>query len=153
MNNRKRQKIKHIRGAKLSKLQIWNLHQTLAAYIAGGLRQFMNREIYGFPSDLEKDAEVDPDGSIAMNEWRNILKEMLWSFDQIARNEYPPSMKWCLQQYKTLESQGISATDICLNPSILPDLPMNIYKADMRHSDRLQHGIDLFAKYFFDLWD
>lgn len=61
MNNRKRQKIKHIRGAKLSKLQIWNLHQTLAAYIAGGLRQFMNREIYGFPSDLEKDAEVDPE--------------------------------------------------------------------------------------------
>ena len=152
MNNRKRQKLKHMHGVKLSKLQIWNLRQTLAVYIAGGLRQFMNREIYGFPSNLEKDADVDPDGSIAMEEWRNILKEMLWSFEQIAFDADTPAMRWYGEQYDVLIEQGVSANEI-LFESKLPDFPLNIYQTEIEHGERLQHGIDLFAKYFLDLWD
>ncbi|MBR3623191.1 MAG: hypothetical protein IKN43_07600 [Selenomonadaceae bacterium] len=153
MNNRKRQKLKNTRGVKLNKLQIWNLRQTFATYIAGGLRQFMNRNIYGYPSDLERNEKEDPDGSIAMQEWRAILKEMLWSFEQIANDmKDTPTMKWYGERYKILRNQGISDIDILLS-SKLPDIPRDIYQADIKHGERLPHGIDLFAKYFLDLWD
>lgn len=152
MNNRRRQKLKFTRGPRLSKLQIWNLRQTLAVYIAGGLRQFMNREIHGFPSELERSEDEDADGSLAMEEWRSILREMLWSFEQIASDSVTPAMKWYGEQYDALIEQGESANEIIFE-SKLPELPLNIYQADVSHGNRLQHGVDLFAKYFMDLWD
>ena len=85
----------------------------------------MNREIYGFPSNLEKDADLDPDGSIAMEEWRNILKEMLWSFEQIAFDADTPAMRWYGEQYDVLIKQGVSHNEI-LFESKLQDLPLNI---------------------------
>ena len=152
MNNRRRQKLKYTKGTKLTKLQIWNLRQTFAVYIAGGLRQFMNREINGFPSDLLKDDDENADHEAAAEEWRDILEKMIWSFESIARHEDTPVMKWYLHKCALLEKEGFSAEEI-LFESKLPTPPAPVWKMDIEHGKRLQHGIDLFAKYFLDLWN
>ena len=61
-------------------------------------------------------------------------------------------MRWYGEQYDVLIEQGVSANEI-LFESKLPDFPLNIYQTEIEHGERLQHGIDLFAKYFLDLWD
>ena len=112
----------------------------------------MNREINGFPSDLLKDDDENADHEAAAEEWRDILEKMIWSFESIARYEDTPVMEWYLHKYALLEKQGFSAEEI-LFESKSPTPPAPVWEMDIEHGKRLQHGIDLFAKYFLDLWN
>ena len=127
MNNRRRLRkrifYKTFDGVLLTNSEVCNLCDTLAKYIAGGLRQFEQKEILSLPYSKEhfsKDAENETISYTWLTEkqWRNIIKEMIWAFDQIAMYAKGPSSKQEFEKYV----------------------------------ERRQNGLDLFAKYFRDLF-
>ena len=127
MNNRRRlrKRIFHktFDGVLLTNSEVCNLCRTLAKYIAYGLRQFEQKEILSLPYSREhfsKDAENETVSYTWLTEkhWRNIIKEMIWTFDQIAVYAKGPSS---MQEFE-------------------------------KYIERRQNGLDLFAKYFRDLF-
>lgn len=127
MNNRRRMRkrlfYRNFDGVLLTNSKICNLRDTLARYIADGLRQFEMKDILSLPYSKEQctnDTEHSTVSYTVLTEkqWRNIIKEMIWTFDQIAMYaKGPPSER----EFKI-------------------------------YYERRQKGLDLFAKYFLDLF-
>ena len=127
MNNRRRLRKRLLSEntdiTKLTNHEICNLCNTLAKYIADGLRQFELKEILSLPyskehftSDTEHETVIYT--VLTEKQWRNIIKEMIWTFDQIAMYAKGPSSEQEFEKY---------------------------FK-------RRQNGLNLFAKYFRDLF-
>ena len=60
--------------------------------------------------------------------WHKTLKKMIWSFEQIV-NDSSPDPNWC------------------------KEYGLNFISETQKWNDQVQEGINLFAKYFRDLWD
>ena len=69
----------------------WNLHIKLAGIIAEHLHAFLNAEKYstgrGFPGQLLDKCGGDDDK--AMNMWLNIIRKMLYAFENYRMYKYP----------------------------------------------------------------
>ncbi len=162
MNRRQRKKLKFLKGAKLTDVQRWNLHHTFAAYIANGLRQFLAHDISGTPLDPPNQKKSPNMTAMSEEKWRGILKEMLWAFEQV-ENEYPasPLSKWNSEQLAELYKRGImpfefiekDANGLVRVKDNKPEVPDEIWVAEDEYNVRIQHGVNLFAEYFFNLWD
>lgn len=88
---------------------------------------------------------------------------MLWSFEQI-RDDYPDSSfnKWHDKQFWNLIDNGLLPMEIAeeadengLHAVKFNDeeTPQEIWNADKIYHEKVQDGLDLFAKYFRHLWD
>ena len=97
-----------------------------------------------------------------MRNWRNIISKMLWTFEQI-RDEYPesPFHKWHDKQFWSLIDKGIQPMEfeepdenglrkVKFNGE---ETPQEIWDADKIYYEKIQEGLNLFAKYFQNLWD
>ena len=69
----------------------WSLNTKLSRIIAEHLRAFLNAEKYstgsGFPGRLELECGGDDDK--AMNMWLNIIRKMLYAFENYEQYKYP----------------------------------------------------------------
>ena len=101
--------------------------------------------------------------STEMRTWRGTIEKMLWSFEQI-RDDYPdsPFNKWHDKQFWSLFDKGILPMEIEEEPDENglhavkfngEETPQEIWDADKLYHQKIQEGIDLFAKYFEELWD
>ena len=101
--------------------------------------------------------------STEMRTWRGTIEKMLWSFEQI-RDDYPdsPFNKWHDKQFWSLLDKGILPMEIEEEPDENglhavkfngEETPQEIWDADKLYHQKIQEGIDLFAKYFEELWD
>ncbi len=97
-----------------------------------------------------------------MKNWRNIILKMLWSFEQI-RDDYPdsPFNKWHDKQFWGLLDKGIlpmelekadenGLSKVKFNGE---ETPQEIWDEDNVYYEKIQEGLDLFAKHFRSLWD
>ena len=147
----------------------WNLFHTFSVYIAAGLKDFLSHKIYGFPcefSDEEHPFEVKKEtvnGETGEKAWRATIEKMLWSFEQI-RDDYSdsPFHKWHDKQFWSLMNNGILPMEISGESDENglhavkfngEETPQEIWDADKIYHQRVQEGLDLFAKYFNYLWD
>lgn len=153
MNNRRRQRrrLDRPRTIHFNEREVWNLNYALARVIAGGLRQFINAERHGYACDVTEE------------EWEHVLREMLWAFTEIAE-DYPhdPCEKWFNAVYAELSADKnwrFQETERQPDGSYLvvktnfPDTPQEVLDAQQAYADRVRAGVNLFAKYVFDLWD
>lgn len=124
MYKRKRQLKKLYQG--ITDEDCWNLHIFLARIIVQGLQRFQKVNIHTYPSDCE---------NIEM--WHLKIDEMIWSFHQVASGyDKSPISQWS----KSHTQRGIK-------------MPIEILDKDRDYQQKVQGGIDLFSKYFTDLWD
>ena len=87
---------------------------------------------------------------------------MLWSFDEITKG-YPstPWSKWHHLECQKMEEQGIPPFTFIktnddgsvLMESNTPETPQEILDKEQAYRQRIQEGLDLFAKHFESLWD
>lgn len=125
----------------------WNLDTTLAKIILPALLQYRNAKT-GSPSELSRvggeDYEdqysfdfyiesMDDSFNIGLTRWNTILDKMIWSFKQIALDDYSE-----LYYIKNSSETGQSAYDAT---------------GHSLHEEQIQEGLDLFAKYYRSLWD
>ena len=98
-----------------------------------------------------------------MQEWRNTIKKMLWAFEQI-RDDFPdsPFSKWHEEQFYSLLAKKIPPMEVSEEPDEYglytlklngDETPQEIWDADKIYYDKIQKGLNLFAKHFRSLWD
>lgn len=99
--------------------ECWNLYHTIAIFILPRLTFF--RENYGgmfTPASLKEQDN---------KKWQKMLDKMIWSFKQIAKENFDEPPKFYLKKYEYMEA-------------------CKVYQKD------IDEGLDLFREYFLALW-
>ena len=124
----------------------------------------LQEEVNEIMREMDKMPKFDSQGEISleMKEWRGILLKMLWTFEQI-RDDYPesPFGKWHEKKFYSLLEQGIEPMEVeepdecglCKVKFNGEETPQEIWDAEEKYREKIQDGINLFAKYFLSLWD
>lgn len=127
------------------------------------LYEELGKEVEKIIEEREQLPRFDGEQSTEMKLWRGTIEKMLWSFEQI-RDDYPdsPFNKWHDKQFWSLLDKGILPMEIEEEPDENglhavnfngEETPQEIWDADKLYHQKIQEGIDLFAKYFRNLWD
>lgn len=142
----------------------WNLDHTMAMIIYPALVQ-LKVEKQGVPSEF---AEVGGEDwhsqqsfefytetvnecfSLGVAKWNETLDKMIWSFQQLALDTYDDKYYHgeAKLSWKVTDSSGLSEM-IDENPN---DHWYDGVGAAL-HNERIQEGIDLFGKFYRNLWD
>ena len=124
MNKRLRKK----RGiyTKFSDKDVWNLDWTIAQFVLPRLKRYkqVKQCVPGRLCTFQKGALCETD---SIERWNKLLDAMIWSFEQIVDDSQEP-----------LVQEGEEFEDFCKRHQIW--------------ENKLQYGLDVFAKYFRDLW-
>ena len=119
---------------KLSVKEAWNLKTHLASCIYDCLLQFKNLERTSYPSDISPE------------QWEEYLDKMLFSFKEISRNYKNDPLeiyvKGKIKLSETFTEDFSSAAERTLAMS-----------KSKKYFDKIKEGLNLFSKYFNDLWD
>lgn len=116
---------------------------------------------------LSRFLALDLTGCIDVNEgvegWRKNVSAMLWSFEQIRQGYRDSPMENRLDgECRKREEEGLPVTTAAENPNPggwsvirfhVPDVPHDVTKAEKEYEEKVQKGLDLFGKYYRDLWD
>jgi hypothetical protein len=153
----------------------WSLDRTLALIILPGLLQLKDtaKGVPGNFSELAGGADYDNQDSfdfykdshndafdIACKEWEKTLDKMIWSFQQLALEDWDSQY-----HHGNAKFEWVKTDDVYTNPltgKVEPTYQMvdtnpgehwYDHEGAMLHRDRIQEGLDLFAKYYMNLWD
>ena len=123
----------------------WNMAETLGDIILPMLKQLRD-EKHGSPGDLKPFKETSNESTqycfdwykeddnkawdLGHKQWCDIMDKMVWSFEQVVNRERD-------EQFHT-KKNGLRHFDI------------NAYKA---YYEKVQEGLELFGKYYMNLWD
>jgi hypothetical protein len=160
---------------KIEKFDTWSLDHTLANIIYPALLQ-LKVEKHGVPSQLVDDVggEDWQDQScfdfykeshneafeIACQRWDEILDKMIWSFEQLLKDDYDklyhhgdPKYDWVESDktYPNPISGKMEKTYQMVDKN--PDEHWYDHEGHMLHEERMQEGFELFGKYYRNLWD
>lgn len=115
--------------------QSWNFYGWHADMVLPRLRHLRNN-LNGHPSLIN-----------SIEEWREILDKMIWSFENCEEIPHPVYSDDFDHRYKVTEENGMKSY-ISMNETGTVDwTPLK------EHSERVQEGLGLFAKYYTNLWD
>lgn len=148
MHHRKKQILRAQNGVPaFPKKFKYDMFTVFATFIVDGLRHFRSRNMHSYPQDFEGHVE----------DWPKTIDKMIWSFNQIA-NDYPddPHSIFFKAKVKEAEKRGIQLMTLAGNTIQFHDILDDGRPSDEEmkaYHDRVQEGINLFAKYFQDLWD
>lgn len=132
-DRRKKRKVE----IKIDAYDTWSMDFTLSLIIVPMLKQLKSTN-HGHPSELIE------------SEWDEIMDKMIWSFNEIATER---------KGEKEFESGEI---DFCWEEqesglSKLEYGPAHTFRIDMEglnaYNERIQEGLNLFGKYYQNLWD
>lgn len=116
---------------------------------------------------LSRFLALDLTGCIDVNEgvegWKKNVSAMLWSFEQIRQGYRDSPMENRLDdECRKREKEGLPVTTAAEDPNPgewsairfhIPDVPHDVTKAEKEYEEKVQKGLDLFGKYYRDLWD
>jgi len=159
----------------IDKFDTWSLDHTLALIIYPALIQLKNTK-HGVPHDFVSDVggeDWDQQESfdfykethnesfdIACERWNEALDKMIWSFEQILKDDYDE-----LYHHGNTDWDWVESDKKFPNPITgkmektyqMVDKDPNAHWYDGEghklHEDRIQEGLELFGKYFRNLWD
>lgn len=123
----------------------WNMAETLADIILPMLKQLRDDK-HGSPGDMKPFKEVSSESTqycfdwykeddmkawdLGHKQWCDIMDKMIWSFEQVVNRDRE-------DQFHT-KKNGKRFFDS---------------KAYIAYYERIQEGLDLFGKYYMNLWD
>lgn len=158
----------------IEKFDTWNLDSTLAVIILPALIQLKATK-HGIPSEFAEvgGAEYDSQTSFdfykethneafdqGIKRWEEILDKMIWSFQQIALEEYDNLYHHGTPKYDFVETDGpfpnpvtgkMEKTYRMVDTN--PGEHWYDHVGHMLHEERIQEGLELFGKYYRHLWD
>ena len=160
---------------KIENYDTWNMDHSLSMIILPMLIQLKNTK-HGVPSDIINDvggADYDQQDSFdfykethndafdeACKKWDEILDKMIWSFQQLALDDYDNKYHHGNLEYDWVKSDKtypnpitgkIEATYQMVDKN--PNEHWYDYVGHQLHEERIQEGINLFGKYYRNLWD
>lgn len=153
----------------------WSLDHTLAHIIYPALIQLKNSK-HGVPSELVDDVggETYSDQhcfdfyqethNVAFEEackrWDVILDKMIWSFEQLLKDEYDQLYHHGNPEYDWVESDKTYPNPISGKMEKTyqmvdknPDEHWYDAEGHQLHEERIREGLELFGKYYQSLWD
>lgn len=119
-----------------------------------GGEDYDSQNSFDFYTETHRDAFDEK-----VKEWDEILDKMIWSFQQIAEED------WESQYHHGEPKWDWVETDEMINPvtqkkekmyQMVDKNPTEHwvdFKGMKLHQEKIQEGINLFAKYYFNLWD
>ena len=132
------------------------MYRKLALEISRGLRRFLDEKIQSVPEDFAgfpPEENSDPGFKVhvcrefyapEMQAWRATIEKMLWTFEELAKEQADsPAAKY----YSQLDDDEL--TEVIFNNLTPPE----ILSAETEYQRKIQEGLDLFAKYFRDLFN
>jgi len=153
----------------------WSLDHTLAMIIYPALIQLKETK-HGIPSDIVDDVggeDYSPQDSFdfykeshndawndAAKKWDEILDKMIWSFYQLAHDNYSEKYHHGTSEYDWVKSDKTFPNPITgkveeTYQMVDKDPDSHWYDAEghLLHEERIQEGLNLFGKYYRSLWD
>jgi len=148
---------------RIDKYDTWNMYSTLAYIILPMLKQLKETQHgsammpafeqtsissvqYCFSFYEEEDNTAWEKGH---KQWEEVLDKMIWSFEQI-NNDWEEQFESGNIDFSFEKVPGT-------NYSEMKDGPNNTYKYDVegatKYQERIQEGLELFGKYYQNLWD
>ena len=158
----------------IDKYDTWNLDHTLAVIILPALIQLKESK-HGIPSDFAEVGGEDYNAQESFDfyketvnenfekrvqEWEEVLDKMIWSFQQIALEDYDnkyhhgkPKFDFVKtdKQYPNPISGVLEDTFQMVNKN--PGEHWYDHVGHKLHEERIQEGLELFGKYYRSLWD
>jgi hypothetical protein len=152
----------------------WNLDHTLALIIYPALVQLRNTK-HGIPNQFgdvggEKhhsqqsfdfyEESTDEAFNEGVKRWEETLDKMIWSFEQLLKGDYDEQYHHGHAEYDWVKSDKtfpnpltgkVEETFQMVDKN--PENHWYDYEGHQLHEERIQEGLDLFAKYYRNLWD
>ena len=113
---------------RFSRKENWNLNKHLALCIHDGLLQFKNSDRMGHPGDISEEI------------WEEYLDKMLYSFEEISIYHKHDPYEIYFKENGKKEYNDFEVPDTVLEES-------------KKYKEKIKEGLDLFSKYYMDLWD
>jgi hypothetical protein len=159
---------------KIDKYDTYSLDHTLALIILPALIQ-LKQTMHGVPSDFAEVGGEDYHDQLSFDfyaedqkemfakrceAWNETLDKMIWSFQQIALEDYDQQYHhgeakydWVKsdKQYPNPISGKMEDTFQMVDKN--PNEHWYDFVGHQEHEKRIQEGLDLFSKYFRNLWD
>jgi hypothetical protein len=152
----------------------WNLDHTLALIIYPALLQLKATK-QGVPSEFTEvggeDHSIqdsfdfyqeshDDAWKEGLERWDEILDKMIWSFEQLIKGDYDEQYHHGEAEYDWIKSDKTYPNPVTgkIEPTYqMVDKNPNEHWYDSvghtKHEERIQEGLELFGKYFRNLWD
>ena len=162
-------------NVKIERHDTWGLDHTLACVILPALIQIRNSK-HGVPSEFVERVGGDFDNNLVFDfikeddnevfdklcdKWYETLDKMIWSFLQLSiEDDYDN-----LYHHGKMETEWVESDHTYTDPITgktektyrmvdkNPDSHWYDSVGHQLHEDRIQEGLDLFAKYYRSLWD
>ena len=159
---------------KIEKFDTFSLDHTLALIILPALLQLKATKM-GVPSEFADAGGADYDNQDSFDfykeshndafdkrckKWDEVLDKMIWSFQQIAMDDYEklyhhgdPKYDWVKTDQQYVNPLNGKKEDTFQMIDTNPDQHWYDAKGHMEHENRIQEGLELFGKYYRNLWD
>jgi hypothetical protein len=152
----------------------WNLDNTLALIIYPALLQLkatkqgvpsefgdVGGETWGTQESFEFYQEShDEAWKVGIERWEEILEKMIWSFEQLLKGEYDEQYHHGDPKYDWIKSDKTFANPITGKVEetfqMVDKNPTEHWYdsvGHLKHEERIQEGLELFGKYYRNLWD
>lgn len=158
-------RFKQAYGKHLKKKQLWDMHTYLSRIILNNLRAFRALELHSVPHiPKEDESSIAPPLEVhhvtnsqddpMIVKWKALIDKMIWSFNEIA-NDYPNDPQTLLFNDFDKYEIKYKESDPDKFYTKYPDgeCPRASKEELDKYSDRINEGLNLFAKYLKDLWD
>lgn len=126
-----------------------NLDDFFSPILCAGLRRFLTLKLEHIPADFKTEKE-----------WKDTIRQMLWSFEQhhLDCPDDPYSI-WYDREERKLKATGIPAFKFVMDPhsklmeltNNFPAWPENLADKTCAYENKVKKGNRLFAKYYRDL--
>lgn len=159
----------------IEKFDTWNLDGTLAKIIYPALLQ-LKAEHHGVPNDFVNDVggedwkeqecfdfykETHKDAfDEACKRWDEALDKMIWAFQQIAYEDYDRLYHHGKGEYDWVETDKLYPNPVTGKMEKTyqmvdknPEEHWYDHVGHILHEERIQEGLELFGKYYRNLWD
>jgi hypothetical protein len=164
-NNRERKIKVHV-----DYYDIWSADHTLALVIHPVLLK-LKQEQHGYPHVKDEDVPeelrtegkspeswTEKDDNRVKSAWDYVLGEMIWAFEQCSKEDKGDDIFYHNSEQLeliTTKQENASYYSVDFNYQKDPTKPKYYVDDDAKklHYDRIQNGLNLFAKYYFNLWD
>ena len=136
---------------KIDKYDIWNAEHTLALVILPMLIEYRKSKRFGVPIgiDIAHIPIEDAEENKQMQAWNDILDKMIWSFEQIVNVEHEADMFW-IEKPNFEDCNTAADFTSKINSGTGGKYDHEAWKI---HNEKIQEGLDLFGKYYRNLWD
>lgn len=145
MNNRQRKKWLKKHGKYVNPKECWCLDYTIAEFVLPRLKKF-KKDNNGYPGILSGE-----------DEWDEILDKMILAFDYIIHDD-----DWWMFNLKYDYTSGLKFEEVgrengfirthIVKEDWVDEIEQNYHIEAKRRNDVIEEGLELFVKYFRNLW-